>query len=131
MPVKNSTIKQQTLAAHKQLSYESLIASWLTSDGWEVLIPAIDHGKKTDLVIADDTNYYRIQVKSIESNDESIKVENRWKGAKIDYVVFFSRVGEWGYIMPAFQESFKRLNADGHIRFHAHPKNFLKAFKKI
>jgi hypothetical protein len=82
-------------------------------------------------VIADDTNYYRIQVKSIESDNESIKVENRWKGAKIDYVVFFSRAGDWGYIMPAFQESFKRLNADGHIRFHAHPKNFLKAFKKI
>jgi replicative DNA helicase len=131
MPVKNSTIKQQTLAAHEQLSYESLVASWLMSDGWEVLIPAIDHGKKTDLVIADDTNYYRIQVKSIESNNTSIRVENRWKGAKIDYVIFFSRAGDWGYILPAFQESSKRLNAEGHIRFHAHRKNFLKAFEKI
>ena len=70
MPVKNSIIKQQTLAAHKQLSYENLVTAWLMGDGWEVLIPAIDHGKKTDLVVADDTNYYRIQVKTIESNDE-------------------------------------------------------------
>ncbi len=131
MPVKNSNIKQQTLAAHKQLSYESQVATWLLSDGWEVLIPTIDHGKKTDLVVADDTNYYRIQVKSIESNDESIKVENKWKGAKIDYVIYFSRVGEWGYIMLAFQECSKRLNAEGHVRFHAHRNNFLKAFKKI
>ena len=60
------------------------------SDGWEVLIPAIDHGKKTDLVIADDKNYYRIQVKSIYSNDESTLVDNKWKGVVIDYVVYFS-----------------------------------------
>ena len=130
MPVKNSSIKQQTLAAHKQLSYENLVAAWLLGDGWEVLIPAIDHGKKTDLVVADDTNYYRIQVKSIESKDETIKVENKWKGAKIDYVIFFSRAEEWGYI-ACVQESYKRLNAEGHIRFHAHQTNFLKAFKKI
>jgi PD-(D/E)XK endonuclease len=131
MPTKNSNLKQQTLAAHKQLSYENLVAAWLMGDGWEVLIPAIDHGKKTDLVAADDTNFYRIQVKSIGSDNESVKVENQWKGVKIDYVIYFSRVGEWGYIMPAFQENSKRLNAAGHIRFHAHPTNFLKAFKKI
>jgi len=94
MPVKNSTIKQQTLAAHKQLSYENLVTAWLMGDGWEVLIPAIDHGKKTDLVVADDTNYYRIQVKTIESNDESIKVENKWKGGKNRLCnLFFSNRG--------------------------------------
>jgi hypothetical protein len=131
MPVKNSHIKQQTLAAHKQLSYEQQVASWLMSDGWEVLIPLIDHGKKTDLVVADDDAYYRIQVKSVESNNESIKVKNLWKGAQIDYVIFFSRVGEWGYIMPAFEENRKRLNAEGHNRFHANRKNFLKAFNNI
>ena len=131
MPIKNSNLKPQTLAAHKQLSYENLVAAWLMGDGWEVLIPAIDHGKKTDLVAADDTNFYRIQVKSIGSGDESVKVENQWKGAKIDYVIYFSRVGEWGYIMPAFQENSKRLNAAGHVRFYQHPTNFLKAFKKI
>ena len=64
MPIKNCILKQTTLAAHKQLSYEQLAAAWYLSDGWEVLIPAIDHGKKTDLVIADDSNYYRIQIKA-------------------------------------------------------------------
>lgn len=131
MPVRNTVIKEQTLAAHKQLSYENLIAAWLMSDGWEVLIPAIDHGMKTDLVIADDRTFYRIQVKSIESSDEATNVENKWRDAKIDYVIYFSRNAEWGYITPAFQENKKPLNSPGHIRFHMHPKNFLKAFKKI
>ena len=131
MPVKNSILKEKTLAAHKQLSYENLVTAWLMGDGWEVLIPAIDHGKKTDLVAADDSNFYRIQVKSIDSGDESILVQNKWKGAKVDYVIYFSRVGEWGYIMPAFTTNQKRLNASGHVRFHSHPTNFLKAFKKI
>ena len=36
MPVKNAEMKQTTLAAHKQLSIENLLAAWLLSDGWEV-----------------------------------------------------------------------------------------------
>lgn len=131
MPIINTPINEHALAAHKQLSFENLVAAWLMSDGWEVLIPAIDHGKKTDLVIADDTSYYRIQVKSIESSDEATIVENKWEGSKIDYVIYFTRNGEWGYITPAFQERRKQLNSVGHIRFHKHPTNFLKAFKKI
>jgi hypothetical protein len=131
MPIKNTPIKKETLAAHKQLSFENLVTAWLMSDGWEVLIPAIDHGKKTDLVVADNNNYYRIQVKSIQSNKESITVENKWKDANIDYVIYFSRTAEWGYITPPFKENRKRLNSSGHIRFHMHPTNFLKAFKKI
>lgn len=130
MPVRNTQIKPQTLAAHKQLSYEQLVAAWLTSDGWEVLIPAVDHGMKTDLVVTDGDNYYRIQVKSIESPDESTVVENKWKEAKIHYVIYFSRTGDWGYIAPAFQESRRRVNARGHVRFHPHPTNFLKAFRR-
>ena len=54
MPVKNAVLKQTTLAAHKQLSYEQLLSAWLLSDGWEVLIPVIDHGKKTDLDVGKD-----------------------------------------------------------------------------
>lgn len=131
MPVKNIHFNERTLAAHKQLSFENLVTAWLLSDGWEVLIPAIDHGKKTDLVVADDSSYYRIQVKSIESSDEASIVENKWQGSKIDYVIYFTRNGEWGYITPAFHEPRKRLNSAGHIRFHKHPTNFLKAFKKI
>lgn len=131
MPVLNAIIKPTTLAAHKQLSYEQLLSAWLSGNGWEVLIPVIDHGKKTDLVIADDVNFYRIQVKSVQTNDESVWVENKWQGAKIDYVVYFSTIGEWGYITPAFSDTGRQLNAQGHIRFHKHPNNFLKAFKKI
>lgn len=131
MPVRNATIKETTLAAHKQLSYEGLLAAWLLGDGWEVLIPAIDHGKKTDLVVADDENYYRIQVKTIQSNIESVIVHNKWQGAKIDYVVYFSTVGDWGYIAPAFTDESRPLNAPEHIRFHNHAVNFIKAFKRI
>jgi hypothetical protein len=131
MPVINASIPQTTLIAHKQLSYESLLAAWLLGGGWEVLIPAIDHGKKTDLVVADDNRYYRIQVKSIQTCNESVEVDNKWQGANIDYVVYFSIPGEWGYIAPAFREPRKRLDAPGHIRFHKHPTNFLKAFGKI
>lgn len=131
MPIKNSNIKQESLAVHKQLSYEQLVAAWLLSDGWEVLVPAIDHGKKTDLVIADDNHYYRIQVKTVESNHDSISVENKWGNAKIDYVIYFSRTAEWGYITLAFSDNKKRLNSPDHIKFHQHPVNFLKAFKKI
>lgn len=130
MPVRNAILKEQTLAAHKQLSYENLVAAWLLSDGWEVLIPAIDHGKKTDIVIADDSRFFRIQVKSIESSDESIFVENKWKGQKIDYLIYFSRTGEWGYITPAFEANRKLLNSPGHVRFSKHQSNFLKAFKR-
>lgn len=131
MPVRNAEIKQTTLAAHKQLSFENLLAAWLLSDGWEVLVPAIDHGMKTDLVVADDNRFYRIQVKSLQSNNEDVSVENKWLGVKIDYVVYFSIEGEWGYIAPAFPEECRSLKAPGHIRFHKHPKNFLKAFKKV
>ena len=75
--------------------------------------------------------YYRIQVKSIHTCNESVQVDNKWQGANIDYVVYFSIPREWGYIAPAFREPRKRLDAPGHIRFHKHPTSFLKAFGKI
>ncbi len=131
MPVRNAVIKPTTLAAHKQLSFENLLAAWLLSDGWEVLVPAIDHGKKTDLVIADDNRFFRIQVKSLQDAQEDVIVENKWRGAKIDYVVYFSVEGDWGYIAPAFCEKRRRLKALGHVRFHKHQTNFLKAFKRV
>lgn len=132
MPVKNVPIQAKTLAAHKQLSFENLVAAWLLSDGWEVLIPAIDHGMKTDLVVADKNCFYRIQVKSLESADEKLKVENKWKGVKIDYVVYFSRSGEWGYIAPAFQQNRKWLDSPGHVRFNKNSRDeFISAFETV
>ena len=94
-------------------------------------MPMIDHGQKTDVVISDGSTFYRIQVKSIESNDESIVVENKWGHVNIDYVVYFSRNGNWGYIARPFSQRKKRLNSPEHIRFHQHPKNFMKAFGQI
>ena len=131
MPIKNTNQPATTLAAHNQLSYEQLAAAWLLGDGWEVLIPAIDHGKKTDLVIADDNKYYRIQIKTIDTNDESHMVYNQWKGSKVDYIIFFSRKADWGYIAPAFNQESRNVNSHEHIRFHAHVKPFIKAFNQL
>jgi len=131
MPVKNINQTIHASQYHKNVSFETLAASWFSGDGWEVLMPLVDHGKKTDLVLADDSHFYRIQVKTIDSNDESIQVENMWGNEKIHYVIYFSRNSHWGYIARAFKEKRKHLNACDHIRFHQHPKNFLKAFKEI
>ncbi len=131
MPVRNAEIKQTTLAAHKQLSFETLLAAWLMGGGWEVFFPAIDHGMKTDLLVADANRFYRIQVKSLHSKSEDVTIENKWVGVKIDYVVYFSVTGEWGYITPAFSEERRLLKSPDHIRFHKHQTPFLKAFQKI
>lgn len=131
MPVKNVIRTPKASQYYKNVSFETLAASWLSGGGWEVLMPLVDHGKKTDLVVADDSNYYRIQIKTIDATDENAVVENKWGAERIDFVIYFSRMFDWGYIAPAFHERKKRLNADGHIRFHQHPTNFLKAFNQI
>ncbi len=131
MPVLSADIKETTLAAHKQLSYESLLAAWLSGAGWEVLVPMVDHGKKTDLVICDAGRYYRIQVKTVGTRDESTRVYNKWQGALLDYVIYFSTEADWGYIAPAFAQASRPLNAPDHVRFHCHPTNFIKAFKRV
>jgi hypothetical protein len=128
MPVKNLPPKDTAAKHYKSISYETLAASWLLNDGWETYLPLVDHGMKTDLIIADGNNFYRIQIKSVDTNDECSLVGNGWKEADIDYVVFFSRQGDWGYITPPFTEDRRKLNSPGHIRFHQHPKNFTKAF---
>ncbi|PLW69524.1 hypothetical protein C0039_07565 [Pseudohalioglobus lutimaris] len=128
MPVKNLPPKDTTASHYKSISYETLAASWLLNDGWETYLPLVDHGMKTDLIIADGNNFYRIQIKSVDTNDECFVVDNKWSKSAIDYVVFFSRQGDWGYITPPFPEDQRKLNSPGHIRFHQHPKNFTKAF---
>jgi hypothetical protein len=99
MPVLHTTLKDPALAAHKNLSYEHILSGWLTGFGWEVLKPLVDHGRRTDLVIADDEGrYFRIQVKTVQSKDESARIENRWHGGRLDYIVIFSTQADWGYI---------------------------------
>ncbi|MDI5830154.1 group I intron-associated PD-(D/E)XK endonuclease [Shewanella xiamenensis] len=130
MPIKQIETAPKTAQFFKSVSYETLAASWLQADGWEVFMPLTDHGSKTDLLISDGRQFYRIQVKSLQTNDENTEVEAQWPKHKIDYVLYFSRVGNWGYITPPFQGRVK-LNRKGHIRFHQHPKNFNTMFAQI
>ena len=130
MPVKNAPPKASYARHYHNHSYESLCASWLLADGWDVFSPLIDHGSKTDILVSDGANYYRIQIKSVDTADESYVVANKWGDTPIDYVIYFSKQRDWGYIVNPFRHKFKRLNSPDHIRFHQHPKNFSKAFKK-
>lgn len=131
MPVRKTALKENTLANYKNHSYEYQTLTWLLNGGWEASIPAVDLGAKTDVQIADGKRLYRIQVKSLESNDDNITIENKWQGAQIDYVVYYSRTANWGYIVPAFSEQKKALKSARHVRFHQHAKSFLKAFDQV
>ncbi|QYJ88847.1 group I intron-associated PD-(D/E)XK endonuclease [Shewanella halotolerans] len=130
MPIKQTKAKPETAKFYKSLSYETLAASWFQMDGWEVFFPMADHGSKTDLVISDGTTFHRIQVKSLETKKEDIMVQSQWEGADIDYVLFFSRYGQWGYITHPFSGKVK-LNQNGHLRFHQNCKNFNRMFARI
>jgi len=114
MPVKNAHRTDPALQHYKQVSFETLAASWFTFDGREVFAPIIDHDMKTDLLVSDGNNF--TGSKSIESHDESHVVENKWGDAKIDYVIYFSREDNWGYILKPFKQRTKRLNSAGSIR---------------
>jgi len=94
MPIKSSELANSYEKHYQNHSFETLAASWLTADGWEVLVPMIDHGRKTDIVVSDGKKFYRIQVKSLECSNESVVVENKWSNADstIDYVIYFSIV---------------------------------------
>ena len=131
MPVRKTALKEQTLSQYKNHSYEYLLLSWLLSGGWEASKPSVDLGLKTDVQVTDGRMLYRIQVKTIDSIDDNVMVENMWGDADIDFVVYFSKNDNWGYITPAFKEKKKKLKSVDHLRFHQHPKCFLKEFSKI
>jgi len=131
MPVRKTALKEQTLTQYKNHSYEYLLLSWLLMGGWEASKPSVDLGLKTDVQVSDGRILYRIQVKSLDCIDDNILVENQWGDVDIDFVVYFSKNEDWGYITPAFKEKKKSLKSLDHIRFHQHPKCFLKAFSKI
>ena len=131
MPVKNAIRTAPAQRHYNSISFETLAASWLMSDGWEVYMPMIDHDMKTDLMVVDNHNFYRIQVKSLDSKREDIQVENKWGNVNIDYIIYFSRTSNWGYIATPFRQKRKQLNSKDHIRFHKDRKPFLKAFSQI
>lgn len=48
-------------------------------DGWQVFIPVLDNGHKTDILISDGISYHRLQIKTIEAKSEDHKLDNRCK----------------------------------------------------
>ena len=128
MPVKNQAPKDSSLKHYENISFETLAASWLLNDGWDVFQPMIDHGKKTDLLITDGDNHYHIQIKTLESVNEKVIVQNLWGKAKIDFVIYFSKNANWGYITKPFKKRSKPLKSKDHVRFEKSQRAFAKAF---
>lgn len=131
MPRRTTQTKTGTTMALQNTSFESLVVSWLMRDGWQVFLPILDNGHKTDILISDGPKYYRIQIKTVDAATESLVIENRWKDGNLDCVVFFARNSNWGYVTPAFEEAKKPLNSEGHKRFQQNQKQFLRAFHSI
>jgi len=100
-------------------------------DGWQVFIPILDNGHQTDILISDGPNFHRVQVKTVDASGEDHEIENRWKKSNVDVVVVFARNTNWGYVMPAFSQTKRKLNFDNHQKFNQTKKEFLKAFHKI
>ena len=70
MPRRMTTTKDGTHQVLKNSSFESLVVSWLMQDGWQVFVPILDNGHKTDILISDGPNYHRIQVKTVEASGQ-------------------------------------------------------------
>ena len=97
-------------------------------DGWQVFAPLLDAAHAVDLIVSDGPKSYRIQIKSVESQDENCYVQNVWKGRHIDYVIYFAQRSNWGYVCPAFSSNRKKLDDPSHQRFQQSRNDFLKAF---
>jgi len=131
MPRRQTKTEIGTHQFLKNTSYESMAVSWFMQDGWQVFLPIADHGHKTDILISDGPQYFRIQIKSVEASNKHHVVQNCWQGSNINYVVFFARNGPWGVIAPAFTESQRRLSHEEHRRFDRNAKSFLREFHLI
>lgn len=131
MPRRRTQTKHGTHNVLKNVSQESRVVSWLLHDGWQIFTPLIDHGHQTDILISDGPNYYRVQVKTVEATSTSQLLENRWKDSHVDVVVAFARNSNWGFVLPAFAENKRKLNAAGHEKFVQNRTAFLKAFHKV
>ena len=128
MPKRTTGLTDAHARLHKNHSYELLVSTWLMNGGWQVFTPLLDAAHAVDLIVSDGPLSYRIQTKSIESQDESRHVRNQWKGKNVDFVIYFAQRSNWGYICPAFFTNQKRLNDPAHQRFEQNAKSFLAAF---
>lgn len=131
MPIRRTATNKGTRQVLKNIACESRVISWLMDDGWQVFTPACDNGHRTDILISDGPNFYRIQIKTAQASDESHRLQNRWKGSDVHVVVAFARNSNWGYVLPAFSVNERRLNFEGHQRFEQDKNSFLKAFHKL
>ena len=131
MPKRKTITKDGTLRTLRNVSYENQVSVWLMQDGWQVFRPILDDGHSTDILVSDGPNYYRIQVKTIDASREDRYFDNKWQGSNVDVVVVFARNSNWGYVLPAFTEKRKKLNAGGHQRFANNKREFLRAFHRV
>ena len=88
----------------------------------------LDAAHAVNLIASHGPNSYRLQIKSIESQDENHHVQSAWKGKHIDFVICFAQRSNWGYVCPAFTTNQKRLDDPTHKRFERNAKSFLAAF---
>lgn len=131
MPRRMTQTKSATHKTMKNTAFESQVVSWLMQDGWQVFLPVLDHGHKTDILISDGPKFYRIQVKTVEAAGEDHEVFNMWQDNFLDCVVYFARNSNWGYVAPAFEEDKRKLNHQSHQRFNHSKNEFLTAFHKL
>lgn len=131
MPKRLTQTKPGAHKVMKNMAFESTVVSWLMHDGWQVFLPILDHGHKTDILISDGPNYHRVQIKTVEAMSEDQVVRNMWGDSNCDVVVFFARNSNWGYVTPAFKEPERPLNHESHQRFEQNKNAFLKAFHKV
>jgi hypothetical protein len=131
LPRRVTNTPAKTHQTLKNVSYESLVTSWLMHDGWQVYRPMLDHGHKTDLLISDGPNFHRIQIKSFESKREERIVTNCWSPCLIDCVVFMARDANWGVITPAFSQRQRPIKHKDHRKFDKNRREFLRAFHLV
>jgi hypothetical protein len=128
MPKRTTGLTDAHARLHKNRSFELLVSTWLMNAGWQVFRPVLDAAHAVDLIASDGPHSYRIQIKSLESQEEIRTVQNQWKGRHLDFVIYFAQRSNWGYVCPAFVTNQKRLNDPAHQRFQQSAKSFLTAF---
>jgi hypothetical protein len=128
MPKRTTTLSEANAQLHKNHSYELLIATWLMNSGWQVFLPLLDAAHGVDLIASDGPESYRLQIKTVESQDEHHEVHNLWKDKHVHGVIYLAQRSNWGYVCPAFTSNKKRLDDPAHKRFLQHQKAFLAAF---
>ena len=133
MPRRMTQTKSGTAQVLTNVSFESLVVSWLMRDSWQVFTPVLDNAHATDILISDGPHYYRLQVKTIDTTgkkEKDIEIENKWDKSHLDYIVWFARNTTWGYVTLAFSEKRRKLKTEGHLRFESR-QTFLKALHEL